>query len=160
MDKSQIIQAMQFIFSDIERELALVDSSESLFGRFLLRLAGVPRGGGNFVAALSLLSYTEYGGRLKNNDFSDSNSRKNFDDFFSDLGAGYKQLLTQHNVYKIFRCGLAHEYYVKKDCTIAIRSAKQLNAGIAHDGNQYFFVVERYYKDFKIAFQNLCASTT
>lgn len=69
MDKTLIAQAKQFIFSDIEREIALADSSEKLLGRFLLRLAGVPHGGGNFVAALSLLSYTEYGGRLKNNDF-------------------------------------------------------------------------------------------
>lgn len=86
MDKTQIAQAKRFIFTDIEREIALADSSEKLLGRFLLRLAGVPRGGGNFIAALSLLSYTEYGGRLKNNDFSDSNSRKNFQDFFGDLG--------------------------------------------------------------------------
>lgn len=91
---------------------------------------------------------------------SNGNSTKYFDDFFGDLGAGYKQLLTQHNVYKIFRCGLAHEYYVKKDCTIAMRTAKQINAGIGHDGNQYFFVVEQYFKDFKIAFQDLCANLT
>lgn len=160
MDKTQIAQAKRFIFTDIEREIALADSSEKLLGRFLLRLAGVPRGGGNFIAALSLLSYTEYGGRLKNNDFSDSNSRKNFQDFFGDLGYGYKQLLTQHNVYKIFRCGLAHEYYVKKDCIIAIRSARQLNAGIGHDGKQFFFVVEQYYRDFQTAFESLCARLT
>jgi hypothetical protein len=160
MDKTQIAQAKRFIFSDIEREIALADSSEKLLGRFLLRLARVPRGGGNFVAALSLLSYTEYGGRLKNNDFSDHNSRKNFDDFFGDLGAGYQQLLTQHKVYKIFRCGLAHEYYVKKDCIIAMRSEKQLSAGIGHDGNRFYFVVEQYYKDFQNAFEGLCAKIT
>ena len=112
------------------------------------------------MAALSLLSYTEYAGRLKHNDFSDGNARKNFDCFFSDLGAGYKQLLTQFNVYKIFRCGLAHEYYVKKDCTIAMRSNKALNAGLGHDGQRYFFVVERYHRDFTAAFQSLCGSFT
>lgn len=160
MDKSQIAKSKNFIFSDIEREIALADSSEKLLGRIWLSLAGVPRGGGNFVAALSLLSYTEYGGRLKNNDFSDSNSRNNFDDFFADLGPWYNQLLDQYNVYKIFRCGLAHEYYVKKDCIIAIRSEKPLNAGIGHDGKQFFFVVERYYKDFQTAFEGLCAKIT
>jgi hypothetical protein len=156
MDKTQIDQAKEFIFSDIEREIALADSSERRLGRMFLRFARVPRGAGNFIAALSLLSYTEFGGRLKNNDFSDGNARKNFDDFFGDLGAGYRQLLTQHNVYRIFRCGLAHEYYVKKDCVIAIRSGQQLSAGIGHDGQQFFFVVERYYRDFKAAFQALC----
>jgi len=160
MDKAQIAQAKKFIFSDIEREIALAYSSKNPFRRFLLRLAGVPCGGGNFVAALSLLSYTEYGGRLKNNDFSDGNSRKDFDDFFKDLGDGYKQLLTQHNVYKIFRCGLAHEFYVKNDCIIAIRSERHLSAGIGHDGNKFFFIVEQYYKDFQKAFESLCAKIT
>lgn len=156
MDKALIGQAKTFILSDIKRELALADASEKLLGKIFLRLAGVSRGGGNFVAALSLLAYTEYAGRLKMNDFSDGNSRKNFDEFFGDLGAGYKQLLTQHKIYKIFRCGLAHEYYVKKDCTIYMRSSKPLTAGIGHDGKNFFFVVEKYYEDFKIAFEALC----
>lgn len=160
MDMTRIAQAKNFVFSDIDREIRLANSSEKYLGRFLLRLAGVPRGGGNFMMALSLLSYTEYGGRLKNNDFSDRNSRKNFDDFFGDLGDGYKQLLTEQNVYKIFRCGLAHEYYVKKDCVIAIHSCKQLDTGIGYNGNQYFFIVDQYYRDFKIAFENLCAKLT
>ena len=95
MDKALIGQAKTFILSDIKRELALADASEKLLGKLFLRLAGVSRGGGNVVAALSLL---EYAGRLKMNDFSDGNSRKNFDEFFGDLGAGYKQLLTQHKI--------------------------------------------------------------
>jgi hypothetical protein len=157
MDKALITQAKRFIFSDIEREIALADATERKIGRLLLRLASVPHGGGNFVAALSLLAYTEYGGRLKNNDFSDTNSRKNFDDFFADLGPGYQQLLSQHNIYKAFRCGLAHEYYVKGDCIIAMRTKKSLSAGLGHDGTKYFFVVSKYYADFKEAFETLCA---
>lgn len=157
MDKSAVAQAKQFIFADIEREIALADVSQRLAKRALLRVAGVPPGGGNFVAALALLSYTEYGGRLKNTDFSDGNSRKNFDDFFADLGSAYKQFLVQHNAYKIFRCGLAHEYYVKKDCVIAIRSRTQLSAGIGHDSARYFFIVQKYFEDFRIAFEGLCA---
>ncbi len=146
------------MFADIGREIALADSTERVLGRVGLRLAKIPKGGGNFMAALALLSYTEYAGRLKNNDFSDGNSRKNFDSFFSDLGAGYRQLLAQLNVYRIFRCGLAHEFYVKKDCIIAMRSNSVLNAGLGHDGQRYFFVVEKYQQDFTIAFRSLCAS--
>ena len=78
MDKSAIKQASLFIAADIAREVALADASERTLGRIGLRLASVPSGGGNFVAALALLSYTEFAGRLKNNDFSDGNSRKNF----------------------------------------------------------------------------------
>lgn len=160
MDKSAIAQAKQFIFADIEREIALGDASQRWIKRVLLRVAGVPPGGGNFIAALALLSYTEYGGRLKNNDFLDGTSRKNFDDFFVDLGPAYKQFLENHkDTYKIFRCGLAHEYYIKKNCTIAMRSHPLLGAGIGHNGTQYFFNVQKYFEDFRIAFDALCAKS-
>jgi hypothetical protein len=41
------------------------------------------------MAALSLLSYTEFAGRLMLSDFSDGNSRKSFDEFFRNMGTGY-----------------------------------------------------------------------
>ncbi len=156
MDKQQLLQAKDFIFADIEREIALADASEHFLGRFWLRRAKVHSGGGNFMAALALLSYTEFAGRLKNNDFSDQNSRKNFDDFFKDLGPSYQQFLSQHNAYKIFRCGLAHEYYVKQDCIIVVRSRSRPATGIGFDGKQYFFIIEPYFRDFKNAFNVLC----
>ena len=112
------------------------------------------------MAALALLSYTEFAGRLKNNDFSDQNSRKHFDDFFEDLGPSYQQFLSQHNVYKVFRCGLAHEYYVKQDCNIAVRSRSILATGIGFNGSQYFFIIEPYFRDFKNAFDALCQRLT
>jgi len=37
-----------------------------------------------------------------------------------------------------------------------MRSSKPLTAGIGHDGKNFFFVVEKYYEDFKIAFEALC----
>jgi len=157
MDKQQFLQARDFIFADVEREVALPDVSERWFGRLLLRIAKIPPGGANFMAALALLSYTEFAGRLKNNDFSEQNSRKNFDDFFVDLGPGYQQFLSQHNAYTIFRCGLAHEYYIKKDCLIAVRSGLPARPGIRFDGQKYLFVIEPYFADFKKAFEALCA---
>ena len=158
MDKQQLLQAKSFIFADVEREIALANTSERWVGRQFLRLAKVPRGGGNFMAALALLSYTEFAGRLKNSDFSDQNSRKNFDDFFNDLGAAYQQFLSQHNAYRIFRCGLAHEYYVKKDCIIAMRS--RTGPGIGFNGQKYLFIIEQYFEDFKRALEALFASIT
>ena len=155
MNRQEFEQARIFIYADIEREIALAKASQNPFKKLLLRMVGVPSGGGNFMAALALLSYTEFAGRLKNNDFSDGNSRRNFDDFFSHLGKEYKEFLASHNVYKIFRCGLAHEYYVKKDCMIAMRAASNLRSGVGFDGRQYFFVVEKYFEDFKIAFSAL-----
>jgi hypothetical protein len=156
MNEQQLLQAKNFIFADVEREIALADASEQSLGRFWLRRAKVHPGGGNFMAALALLAYTEFAGRLKNNDFSDQNARKTFDDFFKDLGPSYQQFLSQHNVYKIFRCGLAHEYYVKQDCSIAVRSRSEAATGIGFNGNQYFFIIEPYFRDFKNAFNALC----
>jgi hypothetical protein len=84
---------------------------------------GLTSGGGNFLAALGLLCYTEFGGKLrfggKRADGRDVASA-NFNQFFDCLGPAYQTFRAQHNVYDLFRCGLAHEYYVKKNCTIAM----------------------------------------
>ena len=158
MDKQKLLQAKDFIFADIEREIALADASQRLLGRFWLRRAKVQTGGGNFMTALALLSYTEFAGRLNNNDFTIKNSKKNFDDFFENLGPSYKQFLYECEVYKIFRCGLAHEYYVKQDCIIAVRSPSEVAIGIGFDNahKQYVFIIEPYFRDFKNAFDVLC----
>lgn len=155
MTRKEFEQAQTFIYADIAREVALATASQNPLKKLFLRVAGVPSGGGNFMAALALLSYTEFAGRLKNNDFSDRNSRKNFDDFFKDLGNGYKQFLASHNVYKIFRCGLAHEYYVKKDCVIAMRGEPNVRTGVGFNGEKYFFVIEKFFEDFRGAFSAL-----
>jgi len=155
LDRQRFLQARIFIYGDIAREIKLARTSESCFGRLLLKLAGVPHGGANFMAALSLLSYTEYAGRIKNNDFSDRNSRANFEDFFRDLGPAYESVMPTVDVYKVFRCGLAHEYYVKKDCTIAMRADNLEGAAIGYDGRRFFFVVENYFQDFRRAFDLL-----
>jgi hypothetical protein len=110
--------------------------------------------GGNFMAALSLLSYTEFAGRLMLSDFSDGNFRKSFDEFFRDMGTGYDDLLKKHNVYKILRCGLAHESFVKKSCTIAMLSSRP-QPGVQRDGTKYIFIVEAYLNDFRSAIDKL-----
>jgi hypothetical protein len=72
------------MFSDIEREIQLARAH-----RQKLQNLGVIAGGGNFLAALGLLCYTEFGGKLrfahKRPDGSDLAS-KNFNDFFDLLG--------------------------------------------------------------------------
>jgi hypothetical protein len=119
----------------------------------------VQPGGGNFLGALGLLCYTEFAGRLKLNDFSDSNSGKCFDAFFADLGPGYAALLKQQvPVYKGLRCGLAHAFFVKKDCTIAIAAARGA-PGVGWDGHAYFIALQNYFTDFARAFGQLVATT-
>ena len=106
------------------------------------------------MAALALLSYTEFAGRLQLSDFSDQNSRKCFNEFFRDMGTGYDDLLKKHNIYKILRCGLAHEYFVKKSCTIAMLSSRP-QPGVQWDGTKYIFIVESYLNDFRSAIDRL-----
>lgn len=138
MDKEKFLQAKQFMFADIEREIALV----------VLGLSA-----GEFICALALLCYTEFMGGVERNKFERGEARRNFECFFPELGPAYATLANTTDVYDVFRCGLAHEYYVKGACTIYMRSDK--HPGLGKDGERYFFVVEQYFNDFKEAVQAL-----
>lgn len=155
MDKSIFIQAKKFIFLDIQREIQLAYTSESSKGKKILCNLGINQGGGNFLAALGLLCYTEFMGGIKRGIFKIDESKNNFNSFFKYLGKEYEYFLNKHDVYKIFRCGLAHEYYVKKSCVIAMMKNGE-NIGIGQDNNgRYYFVVEKYFEDFKKACNEL-----
>jgi hypothetical protein len=77
--------------------------------------------GANYLTALGLLSYTEIIGSFitgKGEPASD-----NFDTFFRRLGSEYDKLLKKHNkkrankkhvIYDDLRCGLLHEYVIKR----------------------------------------------
>ncbi len=153
MTRDEFLQAKGFIFLDVEREIQLAKADQDA-----LRALGVPSGGGNFLAALGLLCYTEFGGKLrfgvKRADGHDVAS-ENFNQFFDLMGPAYQAFRAHHNVYDTFRCGLAHEYYVKKSCTIAML-AGTAGAGLRVDASgRYHFVVESYCRDLKKAFDSL-----
>jgi hypothetical protein len=154
MIRDEFIQAKLFMFSDIEREVELAKANGNA-----LQAVGVRPGGGNFLAALGLLCYTEFGGKLqfdeKRRDGTDSASA-NFNKFFDSLGLDYQFFRTNHNVYNIFRCGLAHEFYVKKNCAVEMLVGSRPGPGIGIDSSGgYFFVVESYCRDLKKAFDSL-----
>jgi hypothetical protein len=155
MTKDRFLQARDFIFRDLEREIQLAKADGNA-----LRTPGVHPGGGNFLAALGLLCYTEFGGKLrfgfKRKDGRDYAS-KNFNGFFDLLGPEYKAFREDHDVYGIFRCGLVHEYYVKDSTDIAML-ARGTGPGIriGNDG-RYLFVVESYFNDLRKAFEDLQA---
>src|SRR5207245_7473049 len=112
-----------------------------------LQAAGVRPGGGNFLAALGLLCYTEFGGRLK---YNRPTASENFNLFFDDLGAGYKAFRKAgHNVYDIFRCGMAHEYMIKRPGAIAMLGAAAPEGIRLMSDGRFEFIVERYYLDLK-----------
>lgn len=154
MQRDRFDLATHFITTDIEREIGLAQAETSFWRRLLMRMLGNPPGGGNFLAALGLLCYTEFAGRLKRSDFSDGNARTCFDDFFRDLGDEYDRVLQAHNVYRDLRCGLAHEYFMKRSCTIAMLSSRP-QCGVQWDGQKYMFVVEAYWEDFRAALRAL-----
>lgn len=132
-----------FIQADIGRELRLAKLSGHWWYKLVVaKILRIHVGGGNFIAALALLCYTEYFGK----ELIKSTSKKNFDFFFATLGADYKKLLAQHNIYDIFRCGLAHEFWIKKSGPIFMFGTKVPALGLAKNGETYF-IVEQYYKD-------------
>ena len=152
MNGAEFNQAKLFIFSDVEREIQLAKVSARDSGQRALRRLRILPGGGNFLAALGLLCYTEFGGKLV---FKRRAASANFNAFFDFLGAPYKTLRAKHDVYDILRCGLAHEYYVKQSCTIAMASGSA-GPGLRIDPHGHFtFVVEAYSRDLSRAFDRL-----
>jgi hypothetical protein len=121
------------------------------------------RGGdpaGNFLCALALLCYTEVLGGVQRGTLAQREGRANFEAFFTSLGPVYAALLHGGlDAYKVFRCGMAHEYFVKGEATVTMLKGVE-PAGIAKHpvSGRYFFCVERYFDDFIAAARRLHAS--
>jgi hypothetical protein len=142
-----------FMESDISREIQMAKISEN---EKWLGPGHPPRpvGGGNLLAALGLLCYTEFLGSFISGK-TRGHSRQNFEAFFRRLGPCYVAFAKPHDVYEQFRCGMVHEYAVKAACTIYMaRGEETCGIGVAADG-RYFFVVETYFDDFKRASREL-----
>jgi hypothetical protein len=158
MDHAAFKQAVLFAFTDIRREIALAKVSQTKEAVEALQKMGVPPGGGNVLAALGLLCYTEFAGKLKYNKTKNGNdwATENFNCFFDDIGPDYLAFRAAgHNVYNICRCGLAHEFFVKRPCEIGvIAPAGKPGVGQLPDG-RYFFAVENYCNDLERAFAAL-----
>lgn len=152
LNKNAYLQAKSFIYSDIQREINLARASEDATKKAQLQTLIDHPGGGNFISALGLLCYTEFAGKLK---FKKCSCSGNFNSFFDLLGNAYKDFRKNNKVYDIFRCGLAHEYYIKENCTIYMLKGQE-SLGIGKEANgHYYFVVERYFEDFKKAFDKI-----
>lgn len=124
-----------FMYSDIEKTLALAKSNE-----------GAP----NFLLALGLCCYTEYWEKLLLG--PENASRDAFIAFFKRLGTNYANLTTNASidVYGDIRCGLAHAYMIEgRESTIRIRGP----SGLEYDqkSDVYTFYVQNYFEDFRRA---------
>ena len=149
MTRDEFIQAKTFIFLDIEREIQLAKAHPAALQ--------VGAGRGQFPRRLWPALLHRVWGKLRFNVTRNGKdvASANFNQFWDLLGAPYQAFRARHDVYDIFRCGLAHEYYVKKSCTIAILEGSP-GGGLRVDGNgHYWVIVESYCRDLKKAFHDL-----
>ena len=153
IDQNKFSEAKTFIYSDIEREIQLARASKNCYNKVTLQKMGINPGGGNFLAALGLMCYTEFAGKLMNDGKCDPS--QDFNGFFDQLGKQYKIFRHKRKIYGSFRCGLAHEYYVKRSCTIYMLKGIE-KIGISQDNKgHYHFSVETYFNHFREAFDRL-----
>ena len=139
-----------FIQTDISREIELAKIKGDCFA------CGTRAGGGNFLAALGLLCWTEYVGSFVTGRYGWGQAKRNFDAFFKRLGPSYEVFEREHDVYDIFRCGMAHEYSVKRPAKVAMRrGGEECGIGVDRRDGRFYLVVERYRDDFFAAAREL-----
>ena len=129
-----------FIYRDIQREIELARSGNE---------------GGDFLAALGLICYTEFMGNVLLQ--GDGSYTKQFKAFFRRMGQDYARLVDDKeiDVYRVFRSGMVLSYFAK-DCEIKMLNDGSFASGIIIKPNgQYLFVVEKYFDDFVKASQAL-----
>lgn len=128
-----------FIKGDIQREISLARSGDS---------------GGNFLAALGLLCYTEFMGTMLLK--GKGTGRERFDAFSREMGEAYRELIDKKklNVYHKFRGGMAHVYFVT-DCDVKMVNNNYPAGIIIKPDGKYLFIVEKYFEDFMNACSRL-----
>jgi hypothetical protein len=150
----QKVEAIKFVISDIGREILLAKADRPL-EKNVLRLVGVLPGGGNWLAAAGLMVYTEAFGKLLKGDengaaFDGFLGTMYGEDFVMQLDRKLRDArLTKREtgVYDVFRCGLAHEYWMKGSGQVSMFGEVEQGIGINKQG-LLFMVIARYYKDF------------
>jgi hypothetical protein len=116
----------------------------------------------NFLTALGLLSYTEFlGGLISGNGGKNDYSRKNFYVAYNLLGPDYitfdKQICQKYknskgkprDFYDLVRCGLVHEYFIKKDFIIARDNYSTKAPGVGWTNQKIGIANSNYFRDFK-----------
>jgi hypothetical protein len=142
--------------NDIKREIELARVSQAQEGVDALARLGVPGGGGNLLAALGLVAYTEALGLLRvwnTTNRGYGTPSECFNAFFDRMAGGsYKTWWSSwsrgsgKSVYDVLRNGLVHEYRPKVDSGFWIATGDELGLGEA-DG-VLIFKVAPYYRHF------------
>lgn len=151
---------------------------EYVFGFIWNDVAAVIAGAANYSAALCLLSYTEYLGGLIDGSLGISSpgmSSKRFKkaleyfawngdpNYYKDFKVQFRDLDFQEkdgDLYGLFRCGLAHEYFIKADSFVhnnanGICLADDAGVQVIEDNGQkrLRFHTNAYFRDFRDACQ-------
>jgi hypothetical protein len=166
LNETEFNQAKLFITEDIRREIELAKASVLDGGkRSILDSWGMPSGGGNLLVGLGLLCYTEFCGYLHSG--PSGGNRQRFDAFFRELGPKYIALLDEkdkngakHNIYGIFRCGFAHQYFATREFTVVMPTpSPDPDLAFKYDPGRhhYTFYVVTYYEHLVAALGRLGA---
>lgn len=144
-----------FMKTDIKREIDLARASQTPEGRRALTNLGISAGGGNLLAALGLVSYTEALGLLRvwNHTGRYGSPEECFNAFFDRMAGGrYRQWWTNwpgsggKPIYDVLRSGLVHEYRPKVDSAFHIGIGEEL--GLGESDGTLVFRVAPYYRHF------------
>jgi hypothetical protein len=125
---------------------------EIVFGFIYHDLEAAICGKANYLAALGLVAYTEFMGGLVDGTLGKpGKSRHRFRAFLTRMGSEYAK--KADSIYTESRSGLVHSYFIVQQSVVQmhIGSGHGLTSGVEeHDGKTYF-IVEKYFRDFKAA---------
>lgn len=122
--------------------------NEYIFGFIYHDINAAICGKANYLAALGLLAYTEFLGKLVKG--GGEGSEQFYEFLHNDMGTEYQKLKRQVDVYVVFRHGLAHQYFIKKRPSVVVMFNRPPQpCGIVKIKGQWVFIVEKYYEDFK-----------
>jgi len=161
---------VQKLKSKSEKEI-IYFFQEYIFGFIYNDIQNCIKAGANYVVALALLSYTEFlGGLITGNLGLDRKSSENFNQAlkyfpreYCDLNSRIKVEFTdtsnrkdtKEDIYSIFRCGLAHEYFIKgRKFSCVWNNPNGFTAkhiGIKKEKGGLIFYNNEYFRDFKKA---------
>lgn len=115
---------------------------EHVFGSMRTELDWAIRGRAVNLAALGLVTYTEFLGGISTGDLGRQGcSGSNFRAFLRYLGPDYERLAQQAvDIYERVRCGLAHEYFIKGESTIWPQASAPCGIISSANGPMYFIV--------------------
>jgi hypothetical protein len=161
--ESYFAQVPVWMKNDIRREINLALASEGPHKQLLIDL-GIA-GGGNVLAGLGLVSYTEALGRIRlwNRGARSPTTEACFIAFFDDMDGGkykawrlaWEAAHPETTIYETLRCGLVHEYQPKANSAFYINDGAPL--GLAEENGELIFNVEPYHRHFSDEVERLHA---